>query len=192
MKNEIKKIGMEEIVRIVTLQSGPELALLNSVFQNLPDAKLSIERKRLSLDRLKESLSSEFTFGEIVSRYLSEKNLNPKTLAEQISLPEETIQSLTKDSILPFSVPVVLMKRFIEHLGIQFDVALKSLQLTTATLADALFEDQDFTAKAGVSARRGYEISLSGIEPKVTRNRASVLQSGERYLQRLKQLTHEG
>lgn len=188
MTNKTEKISTHEIIEMLALGTAPETGLLNSAFENLPTIEPSMGKKQLTLDRLRKSLSTNVTFGELVSRHVSEKSLNFSELAKQLDVPEQTIQSLAKDTILPFTVPVVLMKQFIEHLGIQFDVALKGLDLTSTILADAIFEDQDFTMKAGVSARRGYEISFSGMEPKIARDRASVLQSNERYLRRLKEL----
>ena len=191
MKNEIRKFVTEDIVRIVGLQSEPEILLLDSLLENIANASPSLDRKSVTLERLKTSLSQELTFGEFFSSYLQQQNMDPKAVSERVGLPEDTIRSLARDNILPFSVPVVLMKRLIQYLGIQIDVALKSLELTTVILADAMSEDQEYSAKVGVSLRRGYEISLLGIEPKTARSKSSVLQSSERYLQRLKQIVEE-
>jgi hypothetical protein len=192
MKNAVKKVTSEEILRIATLESNPEPALINSVFQSLLSTTPAGDKRQETLERLKKSLSAEDTFGELVSRHMLRKQVNTAAAAQATSLPEQTIQALTKDTVLPFSVPVVLVKRFIEYLGIPLSTALRSLAMTTALLADAMFEEQDFTVRAGVSARRGYEISLLGIEPRTLRDRTSVLQSGERYLVRLKQLAEKG
>lgn len=192
MKNQTDKTTVEELVRMRALDGEPFPDMLISVFQNTPTADPSAEKTNQVLEKLKEAVTKHSTFGELVSQHLTKNSLSVSKIAQATEIPEQIIQGLMKDAVLPFSVPVVLMKRFVQQLGVQFDQALNSLELTASTLADTLIEDEPLTMKVGVSARRGYEISLSELEPKTLRDRNSILQSNERYLQRLKELLTRG
>jgi len=188
MKNESNKIKTEDIIRMATIDVHPEAELINSIFKHLPDLEYSSEKKQNTIERIRKSLAAESTFGELLSQYLSSENLSIESLSQESGIPEDTIQNLAKDTVLPFTVPVQLMKRLIQRIGVQIDQAKKGLTLTAGTIADAIFVDKNIELKTGVAARRGYEVARSELEPKALQDRASIFQSNERYLQRLDQL----
>jgi hypothetical protein len=188
MENQSKKLNVEDIVRLLTLDRQPEPEGLYSIFESLPSENPPAEKKERIVQNLKDSLASKSSFGELLMKYLSEKKKTTSEIAEESGIPSHIVDGLEKDSLLPFTVPVVLMKRLIEGLGIKLDQAIESIELTTEILADTILEDERVFARAGISARRGFEISLAGIESKVVRDRAMILQSNKRYIERLKEL----
>jgi len=121
--------------RSVTASSDDEWVdqLAEFVFSTSPEVSPPDEKRQELFGRLQEDLNELETFGDLFSSALQQQNLDLPMLAEAIELSHETLEQLSQDNLFPDRVPVLLMKRLIEFLGLSFGKAKTTLQ-KTATL----------------------------------------------------------
>jgi hypothetical protein len=162
MKTNHKTINMlDEMLRLAVLERSAIAAaddkwieqMAVCVFIARPEVSPTEEKSREVLTRLGEKLKQLETFGDLLSCKLQQQNNEPSALAAATKLSRETLEQLSRDSLFPNRVPVLLMKNLIEFLGISYDKAKAALQ-RTATL---IIENQDgsgFSTATPIFARR--------------------------------------
>lgn len=132
-KNKIDKV--DEALRILWLDAGTNASesdacnQLAGILQEPVHAEMPKEDQAKLMDDLFVTMST-ISLGELIVEKMQSMAIPIKILAEQVKLSEERIDQLKKDEIYPNSVPVVLLKDFLEKLSIGFHLAEKGILKT--------------------------------------------------------------
>jgi hypothetical protein len=162
MQTNPKSIDMlDEMLRLAILEQSTAVAadakwieqMAEFVFSAPPEVSPADEKSQALLLRLREELKKSETFGDLLSSKLQQQNNDPSTLVAATKLSRETLEQLSRDSLFPNRVPVLLMKNLIEVLSLSFDKAKTALQ-RTATLITELQDGSGSSALTPIFARR--------------------------------------
>ena len=132
-KNKIDKV--DEALRILWLDAGTSASesdacnQLAGILQEPVLAAMPAEDQEKLMAELFETMST-ISLGELVLEKMKSMDISTKTLVEQVKLSEERIDQIKNDEIYPNSIPVVLLKDFLEKLSIGFHLAEKGILKT--------------------------------------------------------------
>jgi hypothetical protein len=132
-KNQIDKI--DEALRILWLDAGVNTSESDASKQltEILNEPVHIEMPAEDHARLMSDLfitMSTMSLGEVAVEKMRSLNISTKSLAEQVKLSEERIEQIKNDEIYPNSIPVVLLKDFLEKLKVKFNMAEKGIMKT--------------------------------------------------------------
>jgi hypothetical protein len=145
MKTNHKTIDiLDEMLRLAALERSTTLALDDKWIEQMAEFVFSApleflptdEKSQILLGRLRGELNPLKTFGDLLTSALQERNVDLSALAKTTKLSQETIEQLSKDHLFPNRVPVLLMKRLIEFLGISLEATKRALQRTAALIIE--------------------------------------------------------
>jgi hypothetical protein len=162
MQANHKSIDMlDEMLRLAILERSTAVAadakwieqMAEFVFSAPPGVSPANEKSQEALTRLRAKLKKLETFGDLLSSELQKQNTDPSALAAATKLSRETLEQLSRDSLFPSRIPVLLMKNLIECLGLSFDKAKMALQRTATSIIETQ-DGSDFSAATAIFARR--------------------------------------
>jgi hypothetical protein len=128
--------NLEEALRIFWLENSQTAAL------NLSEKEirliLSSEDNTFQMDKTKrEQLINRLyetmhnvSLGQLLNESIKAQKIKAKELAKESQLPLDVLKKLVKDSMFPNNVPVLLLRRLLDHLGIKFIDAKKAILKT--------------------------------------------------------------
>lgn len=165
-------------------------AEVEATFSDQSAIQLDPLKEAKFLNRLQQSIVEE-TVGQLIESAINQHQISVDVLLLETSMSQETLTALMDDQILVDSVPVKLLKRFMDRLAITFDRLEKAVWSTFEQLNAA-----QFGSKLILEEHRYYRKSTPGMDSGV--NQSSVqpshsTQQNQRtmlhqYLTRLKQL----
>jgi hypothetical protein len=136
--------ALDEMLRLAVLERSVTLSsedqwieqMAERIFSTSPEVSPTDQKWQELFERLLEGLNELETFGDLLSSALQRQNLDLPKLSEAIELSHETLEQLSQDNLFPDHVPVLLMKRLIEFLGLSFGKAKTTLQKTAALIIE--------------------------------------------------------
>lgn len=165
-------------------------AEVDATFSGQSAIQLDPLKEAKFLNRLKQSIVEE-TVGQLIESAINQQKISVDVLLLETNMPPETLTALMEDQIVVDSVPVKLLKRFMDRLAISFDRLEKAIwstfeQLNAAQLESKLIlEEQRYYRKSTPGMDLG--VNQSSVQPSHLnqQNQRTML---HQYLTRLKQL----
>lgn len=152
------------------------------------DTDVPIPRKAKLLEALASALHSGPTLGVLLQQQMQDRTLSPTTLATQLDCPTEVMDALVTDTIYPSSVPLLLMKKLLQHLDITFKTAQEAIYQTLQALDDTrrvAGNSLGMSFRKSGTTEQGTSSQLTGRE--LFENNETL----QKYLSRLKDLMGE-
>jgi hypothetical protein len=203
MRNNHKTVdAFDEMIRLLVLARGATFTaedqwieqMAEQTFGAIPAISPSSEKSAEMLARLREELEQLETFGDLLSSASQQKDIDLSVLMEATKLSRESIEQLSRDELFPNRVPVLLMKRLIEFLGIPFEKAKTALQRTAAFIVDNLKAEEASSLAPAFARRQSSRLVRISMEREAVTGVDAVIDSRvaqtalEIYLQRLEAL----
>jgi hypothetical protein len=189
MANSNKINALAEALRIMMLEDAKvaDLDLSAKKMQlilSLPDdtLEMSKEKRKQLLDKLFET-AAEPSLGELIRGGIKRAKLTEANLAKTTRIPGHVLKQLKADSIMPQSVPALLLRDLLNQLQLSFDVAEKAIR-KTFTLIQKTEWDQLKASPVRVWARRPGEN-----KGKVLVNKAAADNAGRELYENKESLT---
>jgi len=154
--NKYKVEPFEEMLRILFLEKSESIPedILDKFFQVKPELKIPDEKAEKMLTLLESDLQGSRTFGEILLQKLDEKKLQLSDIANRTGLTVEILDRIKNDTIFPNQIPVLLMKRLIEFLGMNFNEVKLALKQTVNYLLELTQEPKAEISTSLLYSRR--------------------------------------
>ena len=153
--------ALDEMLRLAVLEPSTTLStddqwieqLAENVFSAQPLISPEDKQSQELLARLQRELEKPETFGELLSSGLQRQNNDLAALAAAANLSSETLAQLTRDTLFPNRVPLIMMKRLIDFTGISLEKAKAALRSTAGLIIESP-NTKDIPSSALVFARR--------------------------------------
>ena len=190
---------IDELLRILYLENN-KLPEDSDVYEplyhlnKLPrHSKMSKYKKQQLFEKLSMQKAAAPTLGQLLNDYIRNQCFTIETLAGQVKLSPQRLNSLIEDELIPNLVPVVRLKNLLTILQISFEEAKKGIwktyeYLEEKNLENGSIDSMQVSSRISHGKKKTTDISSEGDAESLYFNKEAL----EKYLNRLEELIENG